>query len=166
MVNPPVGRCFLDAIRRWEFPKSVGGEGAVVSFPFTLVPAADASRAPSTTPAPGPATAPAPASVQALEILAGDEPLATRVTHLCERLGLDRTNDPETAAWSIDRGGADLSTVILVGRLLAAAGRSPDAVRVLSERAPLAPASVVEELRHLGAGHDADEVEVLQRRKP
>jgi hypothetical protein len=163
-VDPPVGRCFLDAIRRWQFPQSTGGEAVSVSFPFTLVPAADTSMAAALASLPAPT--PASASEEALEILAGPEPLATRVTRVCDRLELDRTSDPETAAWSIDRLDIDLSTEILVARLLTAAGRPAEAVRVLSERAPLAPGAVVEELRHLGAAHDADEVEVLRRRKP
>jgi hypothetical protein len=169
LIDLSVGRCFLDAIRRWQFPKSTGGEAVTVSFPFTLVPAAGGAPAKAPTPTPAsaqgsPATTPAPASEEALAILAGPEALETRVRHLCERLGLDRTGDPETAAWSIDRRDIDLSTVVLVARLLAAAGHPADAVRVLSERAPLAPAAVVEELRRQDAAHDADEVEVLQRR--
>ena len=166
-ANPEVARCFLDAIRRWEFPSSTG-ETQVVPFSFTLIPADDASVAPTSAPVQPTAASPAPNPVgeEALAILAEGAPLADRVTRLCERLGLDRTTDPETAAWSIDRRGADLSTIVLVARLLAAAGRSADAVRVLSERAPFAPDAVVAELRRLDAARDADEVEALQKRKP
>lgn len=167
MINSPAERCFLDAIRRWEFPQSMGGEGAIVSFPFTLVPAGNAPIVPAPTPAaPALTPAPNPVSEAALTILAGREPLAVRVTRVCERLGLDRTSDPETAAWSIDRTDGDVTTAILVARLLAAAGRPADAVRVLSERAPVAPDAVVTELRRQDASRDADEIETLQKRKP
>jgi hypothetical protein len=50
--------------------------------------------------------------------------------------------------------------------LLAAAGRSADSVRVLSERPPFSPDAVVAELRRPDAPHDADEIEALQKRKP
>jgi TonB family protein len=167
MVNPPVGRCFVEAVRRWEFPPPVGGGTVLVSFPFALLPTGDASVGlASSPPAASSVPTPAPAIEDALAILAGREPLAARLARVCERLGLDRTVDPETAAWSIDRHDVDLSTVVLVSRLLAAAGRSADGVRVLSERASSAPDAVVAELRRLGAARDAEEVVALQKREP
>lgn len=168
-VDPSVARCFEGAVRRWEFPQTTGGGSAIVSCPFTLIPTAGAAVTPPPALPSEAGRAPDTASeesLESLEILAGREPLGARVTRVCERLGLDRTPDPETAAWSIERRDADLPTVMLVARLLAAAERLPDAVRVLSERAPLAPQSIAAELRRLGATRDAEEVDALQKRKP
>jgi hypothetical protein len=51
-----------------------------------------------------------------------------------------------------------------VARLLAAAHRSHDAVRVLSEWAPVMPAAAAGELRRMGADADAMEVLTLAKR--
>jgi hypothetical protein len=52
----------------------------------------------------------------------------------------------------------------LIARLLAAAGRTRDAIRILSERAAVAPEAMAAELHRLGADADAAEVRALFRR--
>ncbi|HVV52983.1 MAG TPA: AgmX/PglI C-terminal domain-containing protein, partial [Polyangia bacterium] len=165
--GPGLAPCFAAALRRWPFPTPSGGLRAAVTVAFTFRPTGARLPAPQpAAPAPPPAAAPPPLSAgeAALALFAKEAPLPDRVAEVCRRLGLDRTTDPETAAWSIDRTGADLPTMTLVARLLAAAGRLPDAVRVLSEHAPFAPRPIAAELRRLGAARDAQEIETLERR--
>ena len=56
--------------------------------------------------------------------------------------------------------------ILLVARLLVAAHRNHDAVRVLSEWAPAMPAAAAGELRRMGAVADATEVLRLSKRGP
>jgi TonB family protein len=37
--NPRVESCMVQAVRRWEFPRPVGGGLVMVSYPFMLTPA-------------------------------------------------------------------------------------------------------------------------------
>ena len=37
MGNVHVEKCVVDAVKRWEFPKPVGGGIAIVSYPFNFV---------------------------------------------------------------------------------------------------------------------------------
>jgi hypothetical protein len=106
-----------------------------------------------------------PDARQALAILGGRGDLATRVERIAALLGLDRTADPETLAWMIDRANADPDVFALAARLLAAAGRPRQAVRVLTERAFVTPSFSASELRRLDAAADADEVLALSRRR-
>ena len=96
--------------------------------------------------------------------LAGQGELASRVEHVAALLGLDRTSDPESLAWMIDRRGSHGREILLVARLLVAAQRRHDAVRVLSEWAPTMPAATAGELRRMGADADAAEVLALANR--
>ena len=64
----------------------------------------------------------------------------------------------------IDRRSATLQQITLVARLLDAANRRQDAVRVLSERAAAEPGTIAAELRHLGVEADAEEVLALAKR--
>ena len=55
----------------------------------------------------------------------------------------------------IDRGGTSGRERLLVARLLVAAHRNRDAIRVLSEWASAMPAAAARELRRMGADADA-----------
>ncbi len=161
--NGRVERCTVQAVRRWEFPKPFGGGLAIVSYPFVLTPAV--GMAPKAAP-----IAPSPPAVQAVDpdlstwgalvALAAKGDLANRVEQVAALLGLDRTSNPESLAWMIDRRGSHGREILLVARLLVAAHRSHDAVRVLSEWAPAMPAAAAGELRRMDA--DADAAEVLE----
>jgi hypothetical protein len=39
MGNARVENCIVQAVRRWEFPKPLGGGIVIVSYPFVLTPA-------------------------------------------------------------------------------------------------------------------------------
>ena len=162
-----VENCTVQAVRRWEFPKTLDGGPATVTYPFVLTPASRAaSIATSIAPPPpaDPVVDPDVSTWGALVALAAKGELATRVEHVAALLGLDRTSDPESLAWMIDRRGSHGREILLVARLLVAADRSHDAVRVLSEWAPTMPAAAAEELRRMGAGADASEVQTLANR--
>ena len=158
--NERVESCTVQAVRRWEFPKPLGGGIATVSYPFVLTPAV--------------VVAPTTASIEAVDpdlstwgalvALAGRGELATRVERVAALLGLDRTSDPESLAWMIDRRDSHGREILLVARLLVAAQRKHDAVRVLSEWAPTMPAAAAGEFQRMGADADAAEVLALASR--
>lgn len=170
--NRRVETCVVQAVRRWEFPEPLGGGTAVVSFPFVLTPArgaqlaaaAPVSLAPLSPPRPPPA--PAWSTWEPLVALAGDGELAARVERVAALLGpdRDRTSDPESLAWTIDRRGQDGREIVLVARLLTAAHADRDAVRVLFEGASDMPLATAEELRSMGAEADAAEVLTVAKR--
>ncbi len=153
--------CVVQAVRRWEFPHPVGGAPAVVSYPFVFVPRGQTEQAPAVASSPAPAGGPDPAVTGALAILGGPGPLAGRVERVATSLDLPETADAEILAWTVDRAEADVDLIVLVARLLVAAGHTHDAVRVLSERAVASPARVAAELRRIG--QDAEAGEVLTR---
>jgi hypothetical protein len=105
-------------------------------------------------------------ATEALAILGGLAPLADRVSQIAVRLSLDGVSDPETLAWTLDRHAASRNRIILIARLLVAAGRLPDAIRVLSEHAPLDREAIGAEMRRLGADADAAELLSLAERRP
>jgi TonB family protein len=158
-----VENCTVQAVRRWEFPRPLDGGSATVTYPFVLTPADGlASIAPSR--APGQPVDPDLPTWGTLVALAGKGALPSRVERVAALLGLDRTSDPESLAWMIDRRGSHGREILLVARLLVAAHRNHDAVRVLSEWAPAMPAAAAGELRRMGAAPDAAEVLRLSRR--
>jgi hypothetical protein len=154
--------CTVQAVRRWEFPQPLDGGIATVSYPFVLTPATE--RASIAPPPPEPAVDPDLSTEQTLVALAGDGELTGRVEHVASLLGLDPTSDPESLAWMIDRHSTSGKEILLVARLLVAAHRDHDAVRVLSEWATAMPAAAAEELRRMGAEVDAAEVLSLAKR--
>lgn len=162
MSNVRVENCIVQAVRRWEFPRIESGGLAIVSHWFLLTP----DGAPTKEPPPAPAPAPPPESAEAAAVvlLSGDGTLAERTTRIATRLGLTGINDPESLAWSIDRQAAGFQRMVLIARLLAAAGRTGDAIRVLSERAALEPDAMAAELDRLGAHSDAAEVRAVVKR--
>ena len=44
MGNPRVENCVVQAVRRWEFPKPLGGGIVIVSYPFSFTPAGGATE--------------------------------------------------------------------------------------------------------------------------
>jgi hypothetical protein len=161
--SPRVENCTVQAVRRWEFPRPLDGESATVTYPFVLTPAKGVAFIPPAH-APDQAIDPELPSWGALAALAGNGELPRRIERAAALLGLDRTSDPESLAWMIDRRGSHGREILLVARLLAAAHRNHDAVRVLSEWAPAMPAAAAGELRRMGAAADAAEVLRLSRR--
>jgi hypothetical protein len=157
--NTQVENCIVAAVRRWEFPRPLDGGNVIVSHLFVLTPASMAEVA-SVPPVSDHSL------VDALGILAGRGEVGDRVERIASLLGLDRTLDPESLAWMIDRHDASLDEVILVARLLVAGKAAHDAIRVLSERAYVERARIAAEFRRMAASADAAEVVVLARRAP
>jgi TonB family protein len=158
-----VERCTVDAVRRWEFPKPLGGGTVIVSYPFVLTP--NGAGAEERAAGPGePLEVVARPIVEALATLKeGADP--TRIEKISSLLHLRRLSSAEMLAWTIDRRGADLDTHLLVARLLEATKHHRDAVRVLSESAAVAPRDVAAELRRIEAEADAAEVGRLAARR-
>jgi len=170
MGDSQVEGCVVQAVHRWEFPRPHEGGIVLVSYPFVFTPARAGSGSPEPV-APVPEApdraareAPDRPAREALAALAGREQLARRVERVAELVGIERTDDAETAAWLIDRREASLAQVTLVAHLLVAAHRTHDAIRVLTERAALDPTPVATELRRIGAEPAAAEVLALARR--
>jgi hypothetical protein len=168
--NGSVESCVVQAVRRWEFPHPLGGGSVIVSYPFLLTPGIGVQRVSRRSDSPSdPAGSPRDLDrslFDSLAILARPGTLADRVARIASLLGFDRTSDPETVAWTIDRSGASLDQMVLVARLLDAAGRRHDAVRVLSERARFEPGLVAAELRRMKEEGEAVEVLALSKRGP
>ena len=162
LADAPAETCLVGAVRHWEFPEPVGGGPAIVSFPFQFIARGD--LLPPAVAAGPPADDSDPAVVQSLVILAGKGSVADRVGQVATRLDLPDTSDPEGLAWTIDRTQADVDLIVLVARLLVAAGRTRDAVRVLSERAVASPERIAAELVLIGQQADAQEVLAHARR--
>ena len=163
-----VENCTVQAVRRWEFPKTLDGGSATVTYPFVLTPASRAASVATPIAPPHPpvqAVDPDLSTWGALVALAARGELSTRVEQVAALLGFDRTSDPESLAWMIDRRGSRGREILLVARLLVAAHRNHDAVRVLSEWAPAMPAAAAGELRRMGADAEATEVLALSRRE-
>jgi hypothetical protein len=158
--NVRVEGCIVQAVRRWEFPRIESGGLAIVSHFFDLTP----HGTPRTDHEPPPQVAPEPEATAALALLAGNGTLAERTTRIAGQLGLTGISDPESLAWTIDRQAIGPQGMALIARLLAAAGRTRDAIRILSERAAPAAEAMAAELHRLGADADAAEVRRLARR--
>jgi hypothetical protein len=105
-------------------------------------------------------------ATEALAMLDGLAPLPDRVAQVAGRLSLDGVSDPESLAWTLDRHAASRNRIILIARLLVAAERLPDAIRVLSEHAPFDREAIGAEMRRLGADADAAELLSLAERSP
>jgi TonB family protein len=160
MGNARVENCTVQAVRRWEFPKPLGGGIVIVSYPFVMTPRGGV--APSV--AIGANAPPPPLPIdEALATLAkgGGRAEIERISSL---LGLRKLSSAEALAWTIDRRGAAFETKLLVARLLELTDHHRDAVRVLSEAAASAPQAVAAELRTLKSDADADEVARLASR--
>jgi hypothetical protein len=160
LASPRLEGCLVQAVRRWDFPKTLGGGTVVASYPFVLTPRG--RRAPQE---PAPSKPPRDPASEALAVLRREGPIDDRVRRICALLGMAAMTDPEALAWSIDRREGSFRQVVLVGHLLHVAGRGREAVRVLSERAPASPEPVAAELHLLGADADAAEVRALAARR-
>ena len=160
--NPQAESCIVNAVKRWEFPKPLGGGLVIVSYPFNLAPG---DRVPEGASSPRMAPAPSAKVDDALATLAeGVTP--QRIERISSLLGLRRISSAEVLAWTIDWRAGDLDLTLLVARLLEVAKRHDDAVRVLSEAARDNAPKIAAELRRIGAAADADEVLALARRAP
>jgi hypothetical protein len=156
IANGALEYCIVEAVRRWEFPKPLGGGAVTVIHPFVLTPGDIRVFAPAAT---------LPLS-DARTILAGGGSLVARLERISARLGLRPISDAEVLAWTVDRRGATtLDADLLVARLLHLAQRDHDAVRVLSESAAAAPRPIAAELQAIGADADAKEVVRLASRR-
>jgi TonB family protein len=158
VANGTLERCVVEGVRRWEFPRPLTDGMVEVSYPFLFV-AGDRSVAAANGEAPA-----RPPIADALEILAGRGTLVDRLERISARLGLRPMSDAEVLAWTIERRPPSFEADLLVGRLLHATQRDPDAVRVLSESAASAPRDIAAELRVIGADADAREVLRLAKR--
>ncbi|HEY7370669.1 MAG TPA: AgmX/PglI C-terminal domain-containing protein [Polyangia bacterium] len=162
VANGAVENCIVMAVRRWEFPKPLGGSIVIVSYPFVLTPSGGEEE--DRAAAPGlPVVSSREAVIdQALAILAkGAGP--EQIERISSLLGLRRMSSAEVLAWSISRFSTTFERRQLVARLLEASKRHHDAVRVLSESAPSSPELVAAELRSMDA--DAEAAEVLRLAK-
>ena len=158
--NARVENCTVQAVKRWEFPKPLGGGIVIVSYPFVLTPRGGAEMAAPSPPVETPVR-PIDEALATLAKGAGSE----QIERIASLLGLRRVSSPEMLAWTIDRHGGGFETRLLVARLLERAKRHRDAVRVLSESAPTAPDGVAAELRAIAAPGDAAEVLRLAMRR-
>jgi Vault protein inter-alpha-trypsin domain/von Willebrand factor type A domain len=158
LQDSDVENCIVRGIYGWTFPAPPGGRAITVSYPVVLTPG-EPPPALEIVPTDGD-----PPATEALGILAGPGPLEDRVQRVASRLGLDGASDAESLAWTLDRHGASRNRIILVARLLTAAHRERDAVRVLSEHAPSDREAIGAEMRRLGADADAAELVSLAER--
>jgi TonB family protein len=159
MGNARVENCTVQAVRRWEFPKPLGGGIVIVSYPFVMTPGGGphvAIGAPNAPPPPRPID-------EALATLAKGGG-STQIERISALLGLRKLSSAEALAWTIDRRAGGFEVKLLVARLLELTDHHRDAVRVLSEAAASAPQAVAAELRTLKSDADADEVARLASR--
>ena len=127
MGNARVENCTVQAVRRWEFPKPLGGGLVIVSYPFVLTPRGGAELAAASPPV-EPPVRPIDEALATLAKGAGSE----QIERIASLLGLRRLANAEMLAWTIDRRAGVFETRLLVARLLERANRHHDAVRVLS----------------------------------
>ena len=160
MGNARVENCTVQAVKRWEFPKPLGGGLVIVSYPFVLTPRGGAELAAASPPV-EPPVRPIDEALATLAKGSGSE----QIERIASLLGLRRLANAEMLAWTIDRRAGVFETRLLVARLLERANRHHDAVRVLSESAAAAPDGVAAELRAISAAGDAAEVLRLAMRR-
>ena len=129
--NARVENCIVQAVKRWEFPKPLGGGIVIVSYPFVLTPSGGVGRA-----------------VRARDRAArrdAERPIDEALATLAKGAGQRADRAHRVAARpapAVERRGAGLDdrpargrrfeTRLLVARLLERAKRHRDAVRVLS----------------------------------
>ena len=155
VASARVESCIVQAVRRWEFPKPLGGGLVIVSYPFVLAPNGFDASVIASEP-----TAPTVTPIDEALALLTKSADAAQIERISALLGLRRMSSAEVLAWTIRRRGATFETRLLVARLLERTKHHNDAVRVLSESANDAPDAVAAELRAIDA--KADAVEVLR----
>ena len=163
------------AVRRWEFPKSAGGGIVIATFPVNFINgvhgsdpamAVDTLRPSPRAPAP---TIPTTVWDAAVPILRDNTALASRVAKIAETVGAPKEERPALLAWWLVEHhlrAARLPTAgyLVIATLLKEAGLPDDAVRILSEAAPVDPGHVVAAFNRWGQTEDAKRVECLQKR--
>ena len=154
--------CTVLAVRRWEFPKPIGGGLVIVSYPFVLTPRGAGGEEQSAGPGQPIAVVPSP-TVQALSALREGAD-AAHIERIASLLGPRHVSSPEALAWTINRRGGGWELHLLVARLLERSKRHHDAVRVLTEAMPGALESIAAELDATSARADAVELRRLSKR--
>jgi len=161
--NARVERCVVDAVKRWEFPKPVGGGNVIVSYPFNFT-SGGLGRQPAQSIFGSRTNWDA-----SIEILREKSDLSSRVARIAYVLGAPKETRPALLAWWLVehylRWGRDpIAAYLVVANLLKEARLFDDAVRVLSEAAPIDPDRAASELRCWGQVEDAKRVEALKSR--
>ena len=123
MGNARVENCTVQAVRRWEFPKPLGGGIVIVSYPFVLTPRGGAELAAASSPV-EPPVRPIDEALATLAKGAG----SAQIERIASLLGLRRLSSAEMLAWTIDRRAGVFETRLLVARLLERTKRHHDAV--------------------------------------
>src|SRR3954462_13008109 len=111
MGNARVENCTVQAVRRWEFPKPMGGGIVIVSYPFVLTPSGAPGAGAAIASARQPAPAPRPID-EALATLAKGAG-AAQIEGISSLLGLRRLSSAEVLAWTIDRRANVFETRLL-----------------------------------------------------
>ena len=161
MGNVRVEKCVVDAVKRWEFPKPMGGGMVIVSYPFNFVSGGVGVQ---------PVQPIVPTRTYwdvSADILREKSDLSSRVARIAFALGAPKETRPALLAWWLyehylrwDRDPA--AAYLVVANLLKEAHLLDDAVRVASEAAPADPDRVASELRRWGKLEDAKRVEALR----
>jgi TonB family protein len=180
--NANVEQCVLSAVRRWAFPKPMGGGVVLVAYPFLFRPAGDDGPVPLAPVAPPPPVE--DPYTRSLAILAeAGTPLEGRVTRVAQTLGMPATTSAQALAWSLvqDRlraatgpgtigygrmwgRGAGIEAYVLAALLLREAQNERDGVRVLSEAAVRDKAGTAEAMQRYGWAADGARLRLLQAR--
>jgi TonB family protein len=163
MGNARVEKCVVDAVKRWEFPKPMGGGNVIVSYPFNFT-SGGSGRQPAQA-----VVAPRSDWDASADILREKSDLSSRVARIAYALGAPKETRPALLAWWLYehylRWGRDpVAAYLVVANLLKEARLLDEAVRVASEAAPADPDRVANELRRWGQVEDAKRVESLKSR--
>jgi TonB family protein len=161
--NVRVETCVVDAVKRWEFPKPVGGGSVTVSYPFNFVSGGSARV---------PAQAIVPQRTNwdvSAEILRERSDLPSRVAKIAGAMLAPQETRPALLAYWLDEhslrlGRQPVAAYVVIANLLKEARLLDEAIRVLSEAAPFDPDRVASELRRWGQVEDAKRVEALKSR--
>jgi hypothetical protein len=165
--------CVAQAIRRWAFPKSAGGNDVTVTLPLTF----SAERRATDPELPflnklllKPA---APGESEwdlGLAILRKKGSLKERLAQVSAVVGGPQTESPTVLGWWIAQhrpAEVELapSACVLAARLLREAGLEPDAIRVLSEAGADAPKVIGDEYRRWDRASEVSRLRDLTARK-
>ena len=163
MGNVRVEKCVVDAVKRWEFPKPMGRGSVTVSYPFNFV-GGGSERVPTQAIAP-----PRTDWDVSAEILRERSELSSRVAKIAGILGAPQETRPALLAYWLDEhhlrlGQQSVAAYLVIANLLREARLLDEAVRLLSEAAPIDPDRAATELRRWGQVEDAKRVEALKSR--
>ena len=154
LKNERLEGCVLNAIKRWEFPKTNSGGFALESLPFQFGMAGgkDVRDAKWTS---------------ALAIYRGTGSRLDRVAKLTAIVQAPDQAPLALAWWIVEKHlhglGAGAAGYLLAAKLLRDEGLERDALRVLSELSPTDATLVARELRAWGKGDEAKRIETLAK---